>query len=144
MTAEERFWKYVDIDVTTGCFNWIGGKTRGNYGEFNYNKKPQRVHRVSYIIHYGDIPDGLHVLHTCDNPSCVNPLHLFLGTNQDNMTDKCNKGRWKGRGCNLSQIDRDEIIRIYKEDQSITQYELAEIFAVTQGTINNILNNKVL
>lgn len=90
----ERFLNKVD--KTDGCWNWtasLRGKT--GYGAFKINKKVIDAHRMSYLIHKGDIPSGMYVCHTCDNRTCVNPDHLFLGTAKDNWQDGFDKGRIK-------------------------------------------------
>lgn len=76
-----------------GCWEWIGTITNEGYGVFGAEGGFSSAHRFSWKIHYGDIPDGLLVLHKCDNRRCVNPEHLFLGTQSDNMRDKIAKGR---------------------------------------------------
>jgi len=78
--------------MTTACHQWAACTIKG-YGRFGVGAKMIRSHRVSYEIHRGPIPDGLCVLHECDNPTCVNPQHLFVGTHQDNADDKMAKGR---------------------------------------------------
>ena len=77
----------------TGCIQWTGSKDKKGYGRYSGASKEVLAHRLAYIMHYGRIPDGLHVLHRCDNPSCCNPQHLFVGTNSDNVADKIAKGR---------------------------------------------------
>lgn len=78
-----------------GCWNWQRQKEKGGYGKFRtaFNSKWYKAHREAYRHFYGSIPSGLHVLHKCDNPSCVNPSHLFLGTHLDNILDRVRKGR---------------------------------------------------
>ena len=76
-----------------GCVEWTGDRTDRGYGRISINYKTKRVHRVSYELHFGPIPDELCVLHRCDNPPCFNPEHLFLGTNKDNTQDMLRKGR---------------------------------------------------
>lgn len=94
-----NFWKKVS--KTEGCWNWTGCKVvHGGYGQISRNNKMMLAHRASYEIHFGKIPDGMDVLHTCDNPACVNPSHLWYGTHTDNMRDKVRKGR-----CNAPRGD---------------------------------------
>jgi hypothetical protein len=98
-TLEERFW--AKVDKTDACWNWAAAKGRHGYGVIATEGKygsPQLAHRVSWELHNGPIPHhdsahGMCVLHRCDNRVCVNPGHLFLGTHQDNMTDRDQKGR---------------------------------------------------
>lgn len=76
-----------------GCLIWLGGISDHGYGSISINGKMERTHRASWIAYNGPIPDGLHVLHKCDLPLCINPEHLFLGTHQDNMKDRSRKKR---------------------------------------------------
>lgn len=90
-TRLERFnEKYIKQE--TGCWVW-NTNSKIKYGSFWDGVRTRRAHIASYEMFKGEVPLGLYVLHTCDNPACVNPDHLFLGTQQDNMTDKKNKGR---------------------------------------------------
>lgn len=88
-----RFLSRVDKDGPGGCWLWAGYRDRDGYGVLNSRKKIHKAHRLSYEIHHGPIQSGLCVCHSCDVPSCVNPAHLFLGTNYDNVKDKVDKGR---------------------------------------------------
>jgi len=90
----ERFWSKVRILTPDECWPWLAGTNQG-YGWFKTEQGPDRAHRVAWVLCNGPIPDGLFVLHGCDNRPCCNPHpgHLFLGTHQDNMEDKVNKGR---------------------------------------------------
>ncbi len=104
-TTEERFWQKVNKEgpVPDGhqelgrCWVWIGSKRSKGYGAFVYARDGEvvqgRAHRYSYELHRGAIPSGVFVLHKCDTPACVNPDHLFLGSNADNVTDMMAKGR---------------------------------------------------
>ena len=99
-SQSERFWNKVDIRDENDCWIWTGGTVK-QYGEFRFNDKIQSTHRISWQIHFGTIPEGMDVLHHCDNPPCVNPKHLFLGTHSDNMQDAEQKGRKYCRGKGL-------------------------------------------
>jgi hypothetical protein len=91
--ASVRFSRYVDV-VDVGCWEWKGGKMKNGYGRFGIAKgQIVFAHRYSYEAKHGPIPPGLFVLHSCDNPGCVNPSHLSVGTHADNMQDMRAKGR---------------------------------------------------
>lgn len=92
-TVLERFEEKYIPEPNSGCWLWIGADDNKGYGHIKVNGSTIKAHRLSFNLHKGEIPVGLHVLHTCDNPICVNPDHLFLGTHQDNMLDRQVKGR---------------------------------------------------
>lgn len=91
-----RFW--IKVKDTGYCWNWTANKDHNGYGMFKINGKDRKASRVAYTIVAGEITGNTHVLHKCDNPSCVNPDHLFTGTHQDNMKDKMRKGRGRTLG----------------------------------------------
>lgn len=76
-----------------GCWYWLGLMHRDGYGLISTNHITYTAHRVSYMIHKGEIPKDMHICHSCDNPACVNPDHLWAGTNYDNILDRVKKGR---------------------------------------------------
>lgn len=94
---QTRFWAKVNQKSRTECWEWIGSIDKDGYGSLFSNSKRFRAHRVAWAIKHGEIPNGLSVLHKCDNTKCVNHNHLFLGTQGDNVSDMIKKGR--GSAC---------------------------------------------
>ena len=136
------------------CWEWVGTRNTHGYGMVSFNGKLQSAHRVAWQISNGPIPKGKGnhgtcVLHKCDNPPCVNPAHLFLGTHADNMADMAMKGRratsgLKGEDSGNAKLSTDnvfEIKRLYASGK-IMQKHIAERFCVSQNTISRIINGK--
>ena len=148
MDREKRFWDKTRKNQDNDCIEWTGHKSPQGYGQFGYNGKIQKAHRVSWQIHRGEIPAGIHVLHTCDNRGCVNLDHLWLGTDQDNTDDMFSKGRGikaKGENHYKSKLtwEKVESIRIRYADGGVTMEELAKEFEVTSANIYHIVHYKI-
>lgn len=95
----DQFWSQMDKSGgEDGCWLWTrsAGTNNQRYGEYYWHDKKVRTHRFAYMLVCGPIPEGLEVCHTCDNPPCCNPKHLFAGTHQQNMQDRSKKGRGSG------------------------------------------------
>lgn len=101
MPIYERLMRAISVNEVTGCWEWLQARTvTGGYGVVSIANRQQRVHRAMWRVKFGEIPDGMCVLHKCDNPPCCNPEHLFLGTIGDNNRDRDEKGRHaKGEAC---------------------------------------------
>ncbi len=142
----KRFWSKVAITADDEqCWLWLAGCFHSGYGSFGFNGKVQRAHRVSWQLTYGEIPETLQVLHTCDNPLCVNPHHLFLGTDQINSDDKLSKGRQvRGQKHARSKIANKDVAQVRKlySEGGISQYKLASKFGITQSQVSLIINMK--
>jgi len=133
----KRFWSKVD--KTGSCWNWTAYKLKDGYGQFGYNGFLWRSNRFSYLIHFGD-PGQKLVCHTCDNPSCVKPDHLFLGTIQDNCDDKILKDRdAKGITNGMSKFTEQEVLSIRQEVKNTTQRALAKKYNVHPCTIRYVV-----
>jgi len=143
-TRIEKFWN--GVEKTEGC--WERKYGRGPYGHSRFGQRPNRVlaHRFSWEYHNGPIPEGLFVLHRCDNGACVRPDHLFLGTQMDNMRDKIAKGRAryvvpsprKGSSNSQSKLT-DEQVRYIRTSEKTTVALAAEL-GVSQATAWNVRN----
>lgn len=142
-----RFWSHVD--KSGECWVWTARKTTKGYGHFSYGGKNRRAHRFAWLITKGHIPNGLFVCHHCDNPSCVRPSHLFLGTHTDNMRDCAKKGRIKSTLIKpylrkVSAFTWDivcDIRRRYEEGRA-TQGQLSRELGISKSTIRGVLYYK--
>jgi hypothetical protein len=138
--------KYI-IDSTTNCWNCIGYKDKNGYGFITINKKHYRIHRISYFIYNGPFDLSLQILHSCDNPSCCNPKHLFIGDQFDNMQDCVNKGRLNpghGENKNNSKFTNQKIIEIREKYlKGVSIRKLGKEYNVDHGHISKIINYKI-
>lgn len=133
----DRFFNHITI-AESGCWEWNKAKNK-EYGRFYYNHTNMRAHRFSYLIYTGDLIPEMFVCHTCDNRRCVNPSHLFLGTNQDNMDDMIKKGRAnkaRGERAAKSKLKNDQVIFILQS--KIKYQDLADMFGVSFWAISRI------
>ena len=157
----QEFWTYVD--KSGDCWLWTGGLSHG-YGRISFDCKDVRAHRFSWIIHFGDIQPGLYVCHKCDNPRCVRPDHLFLGTASDNMRDCANKGRlnsqqgpwfpgprspeqvarWlrgeKSPRSKVTETDVRQIRALYAKGRSFS--DIAARFGISSTTVGHIVHRR--
>lgn len=146
LTLEERFWSKV-IKTDT-CWLWTGyvDYNRSNhYGTFYIKRKPFAAHRVSYELEYGPIPENYNVGHSCDNPSCVRPSHLFICTQGENLRDACKKGRMhQGEDCYISKLTESDVLAIRRRFKPwrCTHRQLSIEYGVSIGTIRDILDRK--
>lgn len=149
----QRFWPKAN--KTSSCWLWEGTKRSKGYGTFMLRGLQCRAHRVAWELTYGPIPRGMEICHHCDNPACVRPDHLFLGTQKDNIQDAITKGRLNPKNCCqptgenngraiLTATQVNEIREIYahkgeRYSRSITQRKLAHQFGISRRTIADIL-----
>lgn len=135
----ERFWEKVDKKGEDECWEWLASKNHASGTMFAWDNKYWTAHKISYKLFIGEIPKGLCILHRCDNPLCVNPKHLFLGTHQDNMNDMAIKGR--AYGTRLKKQNIKEIFRLHALGEP--QHKIGKLFGVCQQYISKILRKKV-
>lgn len=156
MALEDRFWGKVERRGPDECWWWQAAKVAG-YGVLNVGRirdgtrRMVKAHRVSWQMSIGPIPKGMLVLHRCDNPSCVNPSHLFIGTNRDNVADMRSKGRGRyiGNGglrgsahgkSKLTEVGAAEIRQ--RVDSGESQASVARDFGLSRATINHIIKGR--
>lgn len=143
-TIAERF--YEKVSQGGECWEWIAGKNASGYGIMGFSGKCVLAHRVSFEMHKGAIPDGLCVLHSCDNPSCVNPAHLSLGTQAENIRQRDERGR-TGRTMGVlgeqhygSKLTESAVRDI--RSSSLSRYELADKYGVSHVTIGKVIRGE--
>ncbi|QDH94161.1 hypothetical protein Ro103_43 [Escherichia phage vB_EcoP-Ro103C3lw] len=139
-TASERLARLSKVTYT-GCIEFTGKLDSNGYGRVMVDRNRHLVHRLSYQIHKGPIPDGMVVMHSCDNRGCINPEHLSVGTQRDNMQDKMTKGR-QSRGARLRKSSLTDLdIMAIRSSLSSTS-ELSDRYSVSRVTIRNIQRRK--
>ena len=136
-----------DVPPASCCWLWTGATNPEGYGIVSIDGLPQGAHRVAWRICEGEIPKGLFVCHICDNPTCVNPYHLFLGTNAENQLDSARRGRNTKRigennvSAKLRVEDVREIRRLW-EIENIFQSTIASMFRVSERTVFRVIHRK--
>lgn len=144
----ERIGGRYQINSVTGCWSWTGTVDKDGYGKIHARENGVLLrfsaHRLSYLLHCGDIPEGLWVLHRCDNPGCINPDHLFLGTIKDNVKDMNSKGRHaKGEKDPMAKITESDVLKIYElRKGGMSQRAIAELFNISGTQVSNICAGK--
>ena len=141
ISIEEKLKKYVVDD--RNCWNWIGSKDRDGYGVFGHHRNKQiRAHRASYSFYIGEIPNKMMICHSCDNPSCINPKHLFVGTAKDNTQDMIKKQRRpvlfgsNHPNAKLTEHQAHEIKQLRKQNVLLT--DIANQFGISFQTVSSI------
>ena len=147
-SAKDRFTKKVKLpENPADCWEWTGTTNPDGYGQIGVNGRYELAHRVSWTLFNHEDPGDLFVLHSCDNPKCVNPLHLFLGTQQDNMKDRDRKGRHKavyGEDHPIAKLTEEKVrwIRKLYADRYGTQREIATLFGVSRPLVGFIVRRE--
>lgn len=151
-SLKERFWEKVDKRGPDECWEWTGAKSKAGYGSIgkgNGSRATARAHRVSWELQNGPIPEGMCVLHRYDNPGCMNPRHLWLGTHTDNMRDMTMKGRHPYDNCargesvgmaKLTEQDVREILCFLAA--GYLQKEIADAYGACRSTITDIATGR--
>lgn len=142
----KRFWAKVQKAGHDDCWEWTASKFVRGYGQFSLDRKNVKAHRVSYEMHTGNSPGELQVCHHCDNPGCVNPRHLFLGTALDNVRDQIAKNRRhdvRGTRNGAAKLDERKVMKIRKAfENGEYQKAIAKRFGVSQGHVSEIVNGE--
>lgn len=126
----------------TGCWEWVGSKDSGGYGLISRKSKTLRAHRVSYEAYNGEIPNGMVVCHSCDNPSCINPGHLRADTQKNNVIDRelRNRRNVVGESVGTAKLTKDDVLAIRSSDKSLS--ELSKFYNVDRSSVWNAKTGK--
>lgn len=146
-TPVDRFMAMVK-KRDSGCWMWLGSQDSDGYGSIRMNGRSIRAHRFSYQYFVGPIPGGMLVCHRCDTPGCVNPEHLFIGSNRENMQDMVAKGRHldgrAGSGSHLAKLSLEDVRAIRDLlAQGVKNIEIATQFSISHRTVSAIKTRKI-
>ena len=144
MSSAQRFWSKVAPAPSECCWEWTACIESNHYGRVWFNNRKALAHRVAYQLAKGEIPDGLVVRHTCDNPACCNPDHLILGTQADNMVDMVKRKRNcnpKGEQHYGSKLTTAQVMEVYSSP--LNQYEIAKLYNIDQSIVSRIKHKKI-
>lgn len=136
-----RFWSHVYIHHNARCWEWVGRAGAAGYGQFRVGKTQFNANRVAYAIANGCTPQGLFVLHSCDNPRCVRPKHLSLGTPLDNANDRGARGRHAiGERAGLARLTEAQVVAIRRSTKP--PQEIAEALGVSTSCIKHVVRGR--
>ena len=139
---KKKIINYSEKCDVSGCWNWKMAKNSRGYAEISHNAKKERANRISYQAFKGEVPSHLFICHTCDNPACVNPDHLYIGTHQNNVDDKLKRNKQpRGEEIKLAKLTEKDILKIRElwEKRYMSQQKIADQFGVIQTTISRIV-----
>lgn len=146
---EQRFKVYYEVDEETGCWEWQNRLDEWGHGRIADGDKQRYAHRVAYELEHGEIPDGKQINHACRNPSCVNPDHLYAGTQLENVHDEIDAGVWydsrpKGEQVGTSKLTESEVAELKRRyrDEDISQLELGKQYGIGQTQVSRIVRGK--
>ena len=135
----------LSVQSESGCLEWIGATDGKGYGHININGRKEKAYRAAYKTHVGVIPDGMEVCHQCDNPACIRPSHLFLGTHLENMTDAKLKGRMNpGEKNGMALLTNADVIAIMELFVGAYQEpdQVAKLFGISRQCVMDILRRR--
>lgn len=140
-SIEERLWGNSEPVTESGCWIYMRHRRRGDHGQIGFRNKVEYAHRVAWMLTYGDIPKGMCICHKCDVSCCVNPNHLFLGTQSDNTKDRDKKGRTrKGEDHPVSKLTERQVVEIRNDRRSYAN--ICADYGITLGTLSPLKNRK--
>lgn len=141
VSAAERFWSRVSTGPLGDCWLWRGAVHRDGYGSFKMSGQQVAAHRAAWILTRGPVPEGMLLCHHCDTPACVNPSHLFIGTNGDNLADMARKGRSLRGERNGHAVLREADVRAVRRRAALGESirQLAREFGITDSSMRKAI-----